>query len=332
MFLAVTLLAALLTGVGFVLQQRAAEEVPKTHFLHLRLILELLRKPRWLAGMAAMVGGELLSAWGVGHVNLSLAEPLLTSSMLFALILAVPLSGEPLRRSEIVGALLLGAGVTVLSLAQTVQTGPVLRFGSPGYWWTAAVIAVIAAGFVQLGRRAAGDQRAIWTGAGCGLLFGISDALTRTTVQTLDGAHILSLLTSWPAYSMAAASVIGIWLMESAFNAGPLHASLPAITAGEPIAGMALGVVVFGDKVPVSPAWLGLQAAGLAAMIIGVVVVARAPRFADLRRVVPHHHRDSRAQPPPAAPEAARAKAAPSAAQGRRLAAHRPGPEAGSGR
>src|ERR1043165_8355081 len=49
--------AAVLLGTGFVLQQRVAERAPKAYFLHLRLLGDLVRKPRWLVGVAAMGGG-----------------------------------------------------------------------------------------------------------------------------------------------------------------------------------------------------------------------------------------------------------------------------------
>ena len=73
-----------------------------------------------------------------------------------------------------------------------------------------------------------------------------------------------------------AASLAGFWLMESSFNAAPLHASLPAITAAEPVAGMLLGVVVFGDVIHLSPGTLALQAGGMVALVAGVILVARA--------------------------------------------------------
>ena len=95
----------------------------------------------------------------------------------------------------------------------------------------------------------------------------------------------MALLTSWPVYCLAAAGLIGLWLMESSFNAAPLHASLPAITAAEPLAGIALGVVVFGDVVRVSAGMIALQAAGLAAIVAGVIMVARAPALSSLRPV-----------------------------------------------
>ena len=82
-----SVVAAALLGAGLVLQQDAAQRAPKAHFLRIQLIGDLLRRPRWLAGVVIMVAGELLSAWVIGHIVLSLAEPLLATSLLFALCL-----------------------------------------------------------------------------------------------------------------------------------------------------------------------------------------------------------------------------------------------------
>jgi hypothetical protein len=76
-----TLVAAMLLGVGWVLQQYAAEQAPSSYFLRLRLIVDLLHRRRWLLGLAVMISGQLLSAWSVGHLDLTLYEPLLASSL-----------------------------------------------------------------------------------------------------------------------------------------------------------------------------------------------------------------------------------------------------------
>jgi drug/metabolite transporter (DMT)-like permease len=282
MIIALALVAALLIGVGLVLQQHAAEQVPKAYFLRLRLIAELLRQRRWLAGLVIMAGGEVLSAWVFGHLDLSVAEPLLATDLLFPLVLAVPLTGERLRKSEILGAVLLAGGVTALSVSRSVQAREV-RFGSAAYWPAAAGIGLIALLLVRAGRRRSGLQRATLTGTASGLIFGISDALTRSTLQAVDARGVLAVAVTWPAYALAAASLLAVWLMESAFNAAPLHASLPAITAAEPVVGIFLGVLVFGDVIRVSPGTLALQAAGLVALVTGVILVARAPVLSGLR-------------------------------------------------
>jgi drug/metabolite transporter (DMT)-like permease len=274
------IVAAALLGMGFVLQQAVAEQAPKVDFLRFRLLLDLLRHRRWLAGVATMVAGQLLSAWVIGHVVLSVAEPLLTASLLFALLLAWPLSRQPLTRPEFAGALILIAGVTVLSLARTVRS-PEVTVGARAYWpFAVGAAAVIAAAFATLGRMRPDDLRASLTGASAGVIFGMQDALTRSVVLVLTGHGAAALLTTWPGYALIAMGLAGFWLMESAFSAGPLRASLPAITAGEPVVGIVLGIVVFGDRLHTSPGLITLQAAGLVALVSGVVLVARGPALA----------------------------------------------------
>jgi drug/metabolite transporter (DMT)-like permease len=280
-YIAVTIAAAMLCGFGFVLQQHAAEQVRNAQFLQLGLIAKLVHNRRWLAGIAALVAGDLLSAWTLGHLDLSVTEPLLTTNLIFALVLAVPLSGQALRRTEIAGAILLTAGVAALDATRSVR-GPTESFGSFSHWPAAGAIALIAVALVQLGRRQSGNARATLTGTASGLIFGIADALTRSSVLILDGHHPLSLLTSWPGYGTVLTSLVGLWLMQNAFSVAPLHASLPAVTAAEPAAGMVLGVLVFGDVIRVTPLLLALQAAGIVAMVTGVILVARAPVFRDL--------------------------------------------------
>ena len=287
-YVTVTLVAAMLIGFGFVLQQYAAMQVRTAEFLRPGLIARLVRNRRWLGGIAALVAGDVLGAWALGHVTLSITEPLLTTNLIFALLLAVPLSGQTLRRTEIIGALVLTAGVAALSATRTVKAATE-SFGSVSYWPVAGLIALIAFMLVYIGQRRSGTTRATLTGAASGLIFGIADALTRTSVQTLDGQSPAHLLTTWSGYATVATSLVGLWLMQNAFNAAPLHASLPAVTATEPVAGIVLGVVVFGDVVHVSPWLLAAQAAGIAAVVGGAVLVARAPVFSDLHlRELPH--------------------------------------------
>ncbi len=280
---ATTLVAALLLGVGFVLQQYSAEQEPESRFLSVRIFTDLLRKPRWLAGTGCMVAGYVLAAWSIGHLVLSLVEPMLSTYLVWALVLAVPMSRQAVRLIEVLGALVLIGGVTLLSVTRSAK--PVgLSFGSLSHWYAAAIIAGIAVVAVRVGHRRCGPVRATLTGVGAGLVFGIQDALTRQTLQILQEHSVAALLSSWPAYALLGAGILGFWLMQNAFSAAPLRASLPAIAAGEPVAGITLGILVFGDRVQISAGTLALQAAGIAALIIGVVMVARSRAFSGLRR------------------------------------------------
>jgi drug/metabolite transporter (DMT)-like permease len=281
---ATALAAAVLLGVGFVLQQYSAGQEPESRFLRWRIMTDLLRKPRWLLGIACMVAGYLCAAWAIGHLELTLVEPMLTTYLVWALVLAVPMSRQRVKLAEVVGAVILIGGVTLLSVSRSIT--PIgLDFGSFSHWYAAAIIAGVAALAVRIGHRRKGQVRATLTGLGAGLVFGIQDALTRQTLEILQGNSFTALFSAWAPYALVGAGIVGIWLMQNAFSAAPLHASLPAIAAGEPIAGIALGVVVFGDRVQISAGLLAIEAGGIAALIVGVVAVARSSAFSGLRKI-----------------------------------------------
>ena len=277
-----TLFAALLIGTGFVLQQNAAQHEPDSRFLSVRLIVDLFHQPRWLLGIGCMVAGQILAAWSIGNLPLAFVEPLLTTNLVFALILAVPIAKATLRFWEIAGAIVLCSGVALLSASRSAK--PIgLSFGSFSHWPAAAVIAFIAFACVQAGRRRPGRARAMLTGVGAGLVFGIQDALTRQTLQALHTSGLGGMLSTWAPYALIGAGATGIWLMQSAFSSGPLNVSLPAISAGEPVVGILLGVVVFGDRIQVTPGELAIYTGGLALLVVGVIMVGRSPALSQLR-------------------------------------------------
>ena len=158
-------------------------------------------------------------------------------------------------------------------------------------------------------------------------MFGIQDALTRQTLTGLEGNSWTVLFTTWSAYALIGASIVGIWLMQNAFSAAPLHASLPAIAAGEPLAGIALGIVVFGDRVQITPGLLAIEAGGIAALIIGVIAVASSSAFSGLRKitdVIPGSH--GAGSRPPDGPSA---RPSPDSSPGRSPRRRSPGGEVG---
>jgi drug/metabolite transporter (DMT)-like permease len=324
-----TLLAALLIGTGFVLQQNAAQREPDSSYLRLRLIADLLKTPKWLAGIGCMIGGQILAAWSIGHLSLAFVEPLLTTNLVFALVIAVPLVHASLKVWEILGSVVLITGVALLSAARSVK--PIgLSFGGVSHWPAAAAIAAIAFLAVHAGLRRQGRKRAMLTGIAAGLIFGIQDALTRQTLEILQSNGISGMFESWAPYALVGAGAIGIGLMQSAFNAGPLNVSLPAISAGEPLVGILLGIIVFGDRVQVTPGMLAMQAGGIAALVVGVIMVGRAPALAQLRSwtppsipsiphsisAIPGIHSRQEEKPEPAAPPSANGHSPQGSAEG----------------
>lgn len=88
--------AACCLGLGFVLQQLAAQRAPLSDFLSFRLLLDLMRMPQWLLGVFLMICGMLLSALALTKGEVSLVEPLTATNLLFAMALS---AASPARDS-----------------------------------------------------------------------------------------------------------------------------------------------------------------------------------------------------------------------------------------
>lgn len=69
------------------------------------------------------------------------------------------------------------------------------------------------------------------------------------------------------------ASFLGLYLVQNAYQAGPLAASMPVMDAVLPTVAIALGVGLFGE--PINTSWWGLTgaSAGLMLLIIGIVAL-----------------------------------------------------------
>jgi drug/metabolite transporter (DMT)-like permease len=285
----IVLAAAFLLGLGFVLQQRAAQQAPPDELLSYRLLLDLVRKPVWLAGIASMVGGQVLGAVALGKADVTLVEPLLTANLLFALALARLVSAQALGRREWSGAALLILGIAVFVIAGDPRAGQTTLHNLQA-WLVVGGIGCLAALLVAVARRRPGPEKATLLAAAAGALFGLQDGFTRRAMTLLDEG-VAHLLASWQIYAVVGVAIVGILLAQSAFEAAPLKASLPAMTVAEPLCGMAFGVGAFGEVVRVAPVWLGLESAGLLAMVTGVIMLGRSPHL--------HRHLTTAAQATP---------------------------------
>ncbi|MFD9595408.1 DMT family transporter [Kitasatospora sp. NPDC059973] len=268
--------AACCLGLGFVLQQHAAQRAPRADLLRWRLLLDLLRMPEWLLGTGFMVSGLILSALALNQGEVSLVEPLLATNLLFAMALSRVLTRQSLGRSGWAGVLLLALGVTAFIVAGR-PTGGGEPAGELRHWVVVGTVVGLTLLLVSTARRMPLFEEATLLALAAGLLYGLQDALTRTTTLRLDHDGLGAVLRSWQPYAVVAAGVVGLLLVQSAFEAAPLRMSLPALTAAQPITGIACAVGFLGDRLRVTPGALAWQAAGLVAVVLGVIVIGRHP-------------------------------------------------------
>jgi drug/metabolite transporter (DMT)-like permease len=272
--------AALLLGVGYVLQQRVAATAPLAELLRFELLLDLMRRPLWWVGIGCMVAGQLLAGLALQLASVALVEPLLSTNLLFALAVAALLARSRPTLRELGGAALISGALGVFLAFGNPKSGSD-QVADPGPVVIAIALLVLAVAIcVAVGKRQGLVGESLWLASGAGLLFGLQDAATRATLVEFDRHGMTGLFLHIWVYVVVGSAVLGILLAQSAFKAARLDCSLPPITALEPLAGIALGIGLLGDRVSVTAGGLAAEFGGLLAMLVGVALIVRSPSLA----------------------------------------------------
>jgi len=266
--------AALLIAVGDVFQQRSAHEVTDAPVGHVALLLRLLVDKQWWLGSLLAGAGFGLQAAALGLGSVVLVQALLATSVVFALPLSARYAGRRITARQWLWALLLAAAVTVIvTMGEPTQGQP---RGSLRTW--ALVIAclgpVIAVCLVVARLQVGRPLAAVLLGAVSGSLWGVFAVLTKGLVDQLDQGLVVLLRTA-ELYGWVLVAVTATMLQQSAFRAGSMSASLPAVSASEPLVGSALGIVVLSESLhPGRTCSVGLALA-VVAMLVAIVALAR---------------------------------------------------------
>ncbi|MFH8698028.1 DMT family transporter [Streptomyces chartreusis] len=270
LILAVT--AACCLGFGFVLQQNAARKAPLSDFLSPRILLDLMKVPRWLGGIGLMVVGMALGAMALGQGEISLVEPLLATNLLFALMLSRRQTKQPLGRQGWTGLALLAGGVTAFIMAGQ-PTGGTATSDPVRQWLIIGVMVGVALVLTTYAKRSRLSSGPALLATAAGLLYGVQDALTRMTGERFAEGGMAEVLTSWQPYAVVALGLTGLILVQSAFETASLRMSLPALTAAQPLAGILCGVGFLGDRLRTDAGALAWEAAGLAGIVVGIIML-----------------------------------------------------------
>jgi len=271
---AAALAGAVFTAIGIVVRQRATMDVPAEHGMSLVMLNTLLRRPRWWAGTGAAVTGYAFYAVALAKGSLLLVAPLLVAALLFALPLSAWLSHRRVSRAEWAWALLLTLALAVfVALART----------APGDYEGSELPAVAVAGlsFALVGccllaaARFSDWRRAILLALAVGVLFGVVAVLTKIEMNLLTEDGVMRVLRSPVTYALIATAVAATLLQQSAFHAGSLKASVPAMLVLEPLVAVLLGQVILGEHLAVGTPSAVALAIATGAMAVATVALGR---------------------------------------------------------
>jgi drug/metabolite transporter (DMT)-like permease len=267
--------AAVLYALASVLQQWAAAEQPPERALRVGLLVGLVRRRMWLAGIGADIAAFVLQFVALSRGSLVLVQPLLVGGLLFAIPLSVTLHRRRPTAVDWTGSALVVAGLALFLVVAQPSSG---RADMSGSAWAALMAATLAAAAVLAlaGRARPGPVGAGLLAASGGVVYGLTAALTKVVGHLLNGG-VMHALSAWQPYALAVLGLAGMVVVQTAFQAGPLAWSLPTLTVVDPVVSIAIGAFAFGEHVASGPFSTVLEVVGMAAVAAGVFALARSP-------------------------------------------------------
>lgn len=262
-------IAGLFLAAGGILQQRAASRRPNRERLSVRLLVALVTDRTWLLGIGSAVLSYVFQAVALALGPLSVVQPLIVTELLFAVPISVRIRGLRLRPRDWLFILSVVAGLSIGIVAADPHRGHPLQ---PISTWAPALVAavVVATGSVVAARTASGPAKASFFGLAGAIVMGFQSAFFAATIQLLrqDVAHTF---TTWEPYALVFASGLGLFLIQNAFQSGPLAASTPVIDGTLPLIAIVLGVWLFGEHVRSSAVGYGGGGLGVALLVTGII-------------------------------------------------------------
>ena len=271
----ISAVAAIAAGMALaatgVLQQRAASSRPDDEQFSLRMLARLARNKTWLMGIGAAVLSYGFQALALAFGPLALVQPLVVSELLFAVPVSAKLRGIRLGRREWTAMVTVVAGLGIgIAAAHPRKADPLVSIEL----WAYALggIAVLVALALLIGRQLTGPAKASMFALAGASVMALQSALYKATISALERDK-LGVFTHWQAYALIVASFLGLYLVQNAYQAGPLAASMPVMDAVLPTVAIALGIGLFGE--PINTSWWGLTgaSAGLVLLIVGIVAL-----------------------------------------------------------
>jgi drug/metabolite transporter (DMT)-like permease len=262
-----------------VMQRKASlQKAPGTEFGG-RFLIGLLHNPTWLLGFGGMVASFGFQAVALSLGQLSAVETIITLEVPLTLLVASRVFGGRLTKQEWVAIGLMTLGMIAMIGALDPRPGDEVAVDGSTYAAAGLATALTIGVLVAVSRARISQVRTVCLGAAAGTGFGLTATLIKETVAEFDAQGVVGVFTTWQSYAAAVTGIVGVLLMQWALHSGPLIAAQPGFTLMDPLVSILWGVLVY-NEITRQGAWLVLATVGGAAIIGGVIALARSPLFA----------------------------------------------------
>jgi drug/metabolite transporter (DMT)-like permease len=267
--------AALSNAITTILQRMGVETAPAESTMRLSLLTHALRRKVWLAGFAMLIAGFLLQFSALHFGGLVEVQPVLTLELPFLVAILGLWFRHPLSWRDWAGSIAAAGGLAAFLLFANPGGGTEM----PGLsdWSVVSAASVGAAALaVVLTRWGSAAWRASMFGVSAAIAFAFTAGIIKQ--MNLQISHSWStLFLHWSPYALAASGLAGMFLAQNAFHAGPVTASQATLVIVDPLASIAIGIGLFGDRVMTDGVRGPGEAVALLVLFAGVFSLSRSP-------------------------------------------------------
>jgi hypothetical protein len=278
------LLCAFVANLGFFYKYRGANSVPKVDVKHPLRSAKQLYSSKWFTlGMIIAT-----ASWGLHVAALSLApmsvvQVSLAAGVVFIAVMAERMFGFSVGRRQWLGLCLTAGGLVLLGLTLPAMHGAHSHFSDVAMISFEAGLFGIG-GLLLMGPRMGGptEHHGMMLGASAGVLFGVSDTAIKA-LTGITGAHGLVglVLSPWLAVAVLA-SIVAFYASARGLQDGEAVPVIAVTGTAANIAGIAGGIIVFGDPVAASPGGVALQALAFVLVIVAAALMPAPVRAAGV--------------------------------------------------
>jgi drug/metabolite transporter (DMT)-like permease len=269
------LVAAFFFALAATLQQKGALGMGEVSLGSPKSLFALAKQTWWLFGTVALLVGYLFQAIALDHGRLAVVQPLLVTTIVFALPLGYLLTSQVVRRREVAGAAIVVLGLAVFTLVGEAAEG---NDNAPASEWAVAVIVfgAVAGVLLYLGSHGDASRKAARYGACAGVLYGLSASLCKPTVEILSDGGASAVLESWELYAFAGAGVLAFVVQQVSLATGKLAPAVATVSVCNPLVSIVIGTLLLDERLA-EPTWHKAVAyAGLGVALVGAVVISLA--------------------------------------------------------
>jgi len=269
------LVAAFFFALAATLQQKGSLGIGEVSLGSPASLLKLAKQTWWLLGTIALLCGYGFQAVALANGRLAVIQPLLVTTIVFALPLGYFLTDQIINRKEVLGAVIVVFGLAIFTVVGDAADG---NDNAPADEWAIAIVVfgAIAAALIVTGGRGSVVRKAGLYGACAGVLYGLSASLCKPTVEIFGDSGLDAILTSWEFYAFAVAGIAAFVVQQVSLATGKLAASVAAVSVCNPLVSILIGTLLLDERLA-EPTWHKVIAyCGLGLALGGAVVISLA--------------------------------------------------------